>query len=181
MHADFMKSQMQVHIYLLQKCIIAQHCLVLIVSLLMAYVSAVCMLQVVLFFLEKQGELAQRLSAIRQKVPNFGPDITDITAISSTISSTISQQHGGLQTINSSVSLAEEGSSNFNNLKKLEYETELNSNINSINAVPTAHGLPYLTHNELDELSRQYTAVGQDLVKLLRFLQLNVTGLRKVS
>jgi hypothetical protein len=129
-------------------------------------------LQVVLFFLEKQGELAQRLSAIRQKVPNFGPEITDISALSSTITS------GGLQTINSSVSLAEEGTSSFNNLNKKDYETELNSNIN---ALPTAHGLPYLTHNELDELSRQYTAVGQDLVKLLRFLQLNVTGLRKVS
>jgi hypothetical protein len=125
----------------------------------------VYLLQVVLFFLEKQGELAQRLSAIRQKVPNFGPEITDISSIAAT---------GGLQTINSSVSLAEEGS-NFN---EKDYETELNSNIN---ALPTAHGLPYLTHNELDELSRQYTAVGQDLVKLLRFLQLNVTGLRKVS
>jgi hypothetical protein len=124
-----------------------------------------CVSQVVLFFLEKQGELAQRLSAIRQKVPNFGPEITDISSIATS---------GGLQTINSSVSLAEEGS-NFN---KKDYETELNSNIN---ALPTAHGLPYLTHNELDELSRQYTAVGQDLVKLLRFLQLNVTGLRKVS
>ena len=113
-----------------------------------------------LFFLEKQGELAHRLGKLRTRVPNFPTE----DSFANVINVIETGQSDAL------VSKQKDG-------KITELSVPLASDNNK---QQQQSNLKYMTTGEVDELAAQYNAIGQDLVKLLRYLQLNVTGLRKV-
>jgi predicted MFS family arabinose efflux permease len=79
--------------------------------------------KIVLFFLEEQGQLAYRLSTLREQERECSLQVRELAT------------HGGKEEV-------------------------------------------ILT--KLNELSEQYTAVGEDLVHLIHFVELNVTGVRKI-
>eukprot|EP00611_Tribonema_gayanum_P025678 TRINITY_DN5919_c0_g1_i2.p1 TRINITY_DN5919_c0_g1~~TRINITY_DN5919_c0_g1_i2.p1 ORF type:complete len:863 (-),score=287.56 TRINITY_DN5919_c0_g1_i2:526-3114(-) len=64
--------------------------------------------------------------------------------------------------------------------EKVPVQAPINSNAMMNMADLEVNSSRALNSEELDQLHKEITSIGQDMVKLLEFLQLNVTGLRKI-